>query len=273
VLLHSIRSRRSLTDHFDAYRQKHLQEKIFVHTDKEIYVPGEILWFRVYNVEGYLHTRLDLEKCVYVELLDRNNRAVLQAKIGMEKGLGEGSFILPASIVSGDYTFRAYTNWMKNFAPDYFFHKRIRLINPQKNSEEDPRNIEQALHIDFFPEGGNLLNGIMTKIGFKITDQFGRGVDGQGVLINEKGDTVTTFRAFKFGIGNFSFTPVAGSSYMAVIRAAGKEQVKAMPAALNSGYSLHLEKTGKGQIRVSVHSSRETPSQGQVVPFCDITRN
>jgi hypothetical protein len=125
-----------LTDHFDAYRQKHLQEKIFVHTDKEIYVPGEILWFRVYNVEGYLHTRLDLEKCVYVELLDRNNRAVLQAKIGMEKGLGEGSFILPASIVSGDYTFRAYTNWMKNFAPDYFFHKRIRLINPQKNRKK-----------------------------------------------------------------------------------------------------------------------------------------
>jgi hypothetical protein len=112
----------------------------------------------------------------------------------------------------------------------------------------------------------------MTKIGFKITDQFGRGVDGQGVLINEKGDTVTTFRAFKFGIGNFSFTPVAGSSYMAVIRAAGKEQLKAMPAAANGGYSMHLEKTGKGQIRVNVHSSQATGSQGLVYLFVH-TRN
>jgi hypothetical protein len=106
-----------------------LHEKIFVHTDKNYYQTGEIIWFKVYNVEGTKLTPLDVSKLAYVEIIDSANTPVLQGKIGLEKGIGNGSFIIPVNIATGTYTFRCYTNWMKNFSVENFFEKEIAIAN------------------------------------------------------------------------------------------------------------------------------------------------
>ena len=64
---------------FNLYKQSALQEKIFVHTDKTIYLPGEILWFKVYCVDGNDHKPLNLSKVVYVDVLDINQTPIIQA--------------------------------------------------------------------------------------------------------------------------------------------------------------------------------------------------
>src|ERR1700721_2638940 len=106
---------------FNQYNEQVLQEKVFVHTDKSFYLAGEVLWFKIYNVEGSSNTPLDLSKLAYVEILNTEQKAVLQAKVSLKKGSGSGSFFLPLSLISGNYILRAYTNWMKNFSPEYFF--------------------------------------------------------------------------------------------------------------------------------------------------------
>ncbi|MEP7111257.1 MAG: MG2 domain-containing protein, partial [Ferruginibacter sp.] len=189
---------------FDTYRQNSLEEKIFVHTDKNIYLPGEICWFKIYNVDAYFHKPINLGKVAYVEILDNNNKAVLQAKIALDNGAGDGSFFLPATLMSGNYRLRAYTNWMKNYGADYFFEKKLSIINVQNNGQENTVAPKPAYDIAFFPEGGNLVNGINCKVGFRIINQFGKGVYGDGDLLNEKGESVTKFHPLKFGIGNFS---------------------------------------------------------------------
>src|SRR6478735_8481803 len=113
----------TLQKNFEEYRMRALQEKVFLHTDKSFYLAGEILWFKAYNVDGYFHKSLDLDKVLYVEVIDKNHKAILQAKIEMKEGNGSGSFVLPTSIQSGSYLVRAYTSWMKNFGPDIFFEK------------------------------------------------------------------------------------------------------------------------------------------------------
>src|ERR1700712_5610677 len=50
----------SLEKGMDRYRSEHLQEKLFVHTDKDFYLAGEICWFKLYDVEGSSHHPLDL---------------------------------------------------------------------------------------------------------------------------------------------------------------------------------------------------------------------
>ena len=49
---------KTLEDQFDAYRKQALQEKLFVHTDKNIYLTGEILWMKLYDVDGFFHMPL-----------------------------------------------------------------------------------------------------------------------------------------------------------------------------------------------------------------------
>ena len=53
---------------FDTWRRNHLQEKLFVHTDKDVYMPGEIAWFKIYYVDGYFHKPLQLSEVAYIEL-------------------------------------------------------------------------------------------------------------------------------------------------------------------------------------------------------------
>src|SRR5690242_9088803 len=78
----------TIQQRFNRFRQEKLQEKVFLHTDKEFYLAGEICWFKVYDVDAYYHKPLELSKIAYVEILDPSNKAVRQAKIALKKGLG-----------------------------------------------------------------------------------------------------------------------------------------------------------------------------------------
>src|SRR6476646_8055324 len=110
----------SLQKWFTNYQQA-LPEKVFIHTDKDVYVTGDILWFKLYNVDGYQNKPLPLNKAAYVEIISSDKKPVLQTQIALNNGSGNGSLQLPASLPSGTYQLRGYTSWMKNFPADYFF--------------------------------------------------------------------------------------------------------------------------------------------------------
>ena len=240
---------------FNLYKQSALQEKIFVHTDKNIYLPGEILWFKVYCVDGNDHKPLNLSKVVYVDILDNNQNAVIQTKVSMKNGIGDGSVYIPVTVTNGNYKFRAYTNWMKNFSPDYYFEKIISFVNPLRSP--DPITETKAnYNVQFFPEGGNLVAGINSKLAFKATDQNGEGVTVKGVVINQHNDTSAKFQSLKFGMGNFSFTPVAGNTYKAIIYIGdNKPFTKELPQINDRGYVMKVSDNGGGQLDVTVTSA------------------
>jgi hypothetical protein len=247
---------------FETYRKEVLEEKLFVHTDKSFYITGEILWFKLYDVDAFFHLPLSINSVAYVELLDKNNQRMVQAKVALKEGDGNGSIYLPGNLNSGNYKFRAYTNWMKNFSSDYFFEKNISIYNPRTPLSFDSGSSKVLPNIDFFPEGGNLVNGIRSKCAYKVSDQYGNGVDYNGILLNDHGDTILTFSPLKFGMGNFSFTPVTGDSYNAVIRFSnGVKMVKDLPRAYDHGFTMHLEQAAGGQLKVTVRRSADTSAK------------
>src|ERR1700744_5612025 len=211
----------SIQSSFDNYRQYALQEKIFVHTDKGAYMTGEIMWFKLYVVDGTYNKPLNLSKVAYVEVLDENNTPAIQAKVELHNGHGSGSLYIPVSINNGNYKFRAYTNWMKNFSPDFYFEKQITLINPLKTTEVMASLPAPSYDMQFFPEGGNLVAGLKSKVGFKAVGQDGKVVEVSGVVVGQHNDTVARFRSAKFGMGSFSFTPEAGNAYKATVKIDG----------------------------------------------------
>ncbi|MGC4038262.1 MAG: hypothetical protein QM764_20030 [Chitinophagaceae bacterium] len=243
---------KQLTD----YSQSNPQEKIFVHTDKTFYVPGEIIWFKVYVVDARFNIPIDLSKVAYVEVLDKNNVPVLQAKTSLEKGSGKGSFFIPVSVTSGNFKLRAYTRWMRNFDEGFYFEKPLTIINTLKTFTQ-PTPEKTKYDVQFFPEGGNLVNGMESKVGFKITDQFGQSADASGSLINQQNDTVVRFKTLHAGLGSFSFTPKTGDTYKAIVRSgADSNIVVTLAPAYDAGYTLHVDDDGS-QLKVSVNASNQ----------------
>src|SRR5687768_6030743 len=76
----------AIPEQFKQYCNRNQPEKLYVHTDKNFYLAGELLWFKVYNVDGAACQPVDLSKIAYVEILDRENKPVMQAKIALRKG-------------------------------------------------------------------------------------------------------------------------------------------------------------------------------------------
>jgi len=234
----------------------YIQEKLYVHTDRETYISREILWFRIYYVNALNNEPVSISKMAYVEILDKNNLPVLQEKVSIKPGESDGSVMIPVNIPSGMYKFRAYTNWMKNFDPGNFFEKPICILHPQDEPADSALAKTKRYDIQFFPEGGNLVQNIETKIGFRITDAYGKGLDCTGTLLNAHGDTLLKFHPLHMGLGSFIFKPAAGESYRAVIRfPEGTESIKELPASYIVGYVMNLSKTGEGEIFIQVHAS------------------
>ncbi len=120
-----------LQDRLEHYTSTHLQEKLYLHTDKNVYFNNEICWFKIYDLDAFFNTPLHISSVVYVELLNALNEPVIQEKIELKSNSGNGSLLFSNNLPSGEYILRAYTNWMKNFNPSYFFIKKITLVNTQ----------------------------------------------------------------------------------------------------------------------------------------------
>lgn len=107
-------------------------ERIFVHTDREDYIAGENIWFQVYLLDAQSGRLTSTSNLAYVEILNSENRPVMQKRIMLKEGCGPGEAILPDTLSSGSYLLRAYTGSMKNFMPDGCFMKKISIYNALK---------------------------------------------------------------------------------------------------------------------------------------------
>jgi hypothetical protein len=258
---------------FASYSSKGLYEKLYVQTDKNFYMAGDVVWFSIYNVDGTKHQPLNLSKVAYVEVLDKLNKPVLQAKIALNKGKGSGSFLLPVSLNSANYKLRAYTNWMKNAGPDYFFEKQLSIVNGFKVPQEPAAVALMPANADFFPEGGHLVANINSQVAFRVTDQFGRGINCTGVVLNDKNDTVAVFKTHKFGIGRFSFTPLTNTTYKAEVWTAdGKKLSAEVPAVQSKGYVMQVTEVGD-QLKIKITTNIISAAANQQVYVAAQTRH
>src|ERR1022692_961880 len=228
---------------FDNYTGNNYQEKVFLHTDKTVYVTGDVVWVTAYIADAFTNQLSPISKICYVEILSADNKAVLQGKISIDSGKGNGSFMLAPSLRTGNYIMRAYTNWMKNFEPRFYFEQPIAVINPGKKPENTPPDT-LTTDIQFFPEGGNLVNNLNSTVAFKISNAYGQGLDATGFIVTNRNDTVTTLRTEHFGMGTFSLAPKKGCTYRAIVRLAAKSVVKDLPQAYDTGWVLHVTEAG-----------------------------
>ncbi len=105
------------------------KEKVILHTDRDIYLMGEKIWFKAYDlVEGQLSDALS--KVLLVELYDYQGRSLVQQKYVIEGGMASGAMDIPEEVATGQFFLRAYTQYLRNFPPVAYANKIITVINP-----------------------------------------------------------------------------------------------------------------------------------------------
>jgi hypothetical protein len=244
----------TLNQKFQAYRQKAFQEKLFVHIDQNFYLTGETLWFRIFNVDATMHKPVSVSKVAYIEILDKKHKPLVQSKVQLDENGGNGSLFIPATLASGNYTVRVYTQWMRNFSQDYYFHKSITIVNPFIVPEFEKEKIADKPSVTFFPEGGNLVAGVKAKVAFQISSSTGKSSSASGFIIKDNSDTVATVTALKFGLGNFYFTPQLNAVYKCILKdEQGNLFTYPLPKVYEEGYAMALIDSNEQVLRVRVN--------------------
>ena len=126
--------------------KKDFKEELCIRTDRDIYIAGEQVWVKIYEISGLTQSPSNISKVVYLELLDKNNFPLKQLKIKTDNSSGSSVFVLPDNLSSGNYLIRAYTSWMQNFSADHFSYSTISVINPFESIDhlKLPSNIIKA---------------------------------------------------------------------------------------------------------------------------------
>lgn len=120
----------TVVKNFGTLFSKYPREKVYLHTDKEIYRGGEYIWMRAYLVDAMTNIPEAGSRYIYVDLTDRQDSLVRRIKLMEADSVFTGSLELAENIPQGDYSLRAYTYWMQNEGADYLFKKNIRVLNP-----------------------------------------------------------------------------------------------------------------------------------------------
>jgi hypothetical protein len=123
-------------------------ERIYVHTDKPYYYPGEPLWFKGYINYYNPSWRDSLSRVAYVEIISPDKKVLLTKTLRIESGLFHGEFLLPDSLASGSYFLRSYTQLGRNYGDGNLFMKSIPVMAMTERADhqqavnasmEDPR--------------------------------------------------------------------------------------------------------------------------------------
>lgn len=112
-------------------------EQVYIHTDRSIYTAGEDIWFSLYLLDGNNNPEGNRSKVAYIEVVSSSNVPVASIRSGIYSGIASGSIPLPDTITTGPYYIRAYTNFMRNYGPESYFHQEIIIYNPFRDRDRD----------------------------------------------------------------------------------------------------------------------------------------
>ncbi|HUX84463.1 MAG TPA: hypothetical protein VMV20_04480, partial [Chitinophagaceae bacterium] len=233
-----------------------MTEKIFVQTDRTFYLAGERIWFSIFDLDSQYTAPLSISRVAYLEILDSAHHPLIQTKVALNGGRGNGSLLLPLTLRSGNYLLRCYTAWMKNFPPEDYFSQLLTLVNSTHPGDVRPPEGSRTEGILFVPEGGHLVAGIPARVDFFVSGQDGAMTTGTGVIEGPRGDTVESFQWGREGRGSFVFTPVETGGYKALIQIReGDTMVRALPPVADSGMTLRLDRASLDSLQITVYGT------------------
>lgn len=133
------------------------------------------------------------------------------------------------------------------------------LIDYNGSTESVSRSIPIILNtVKFavFPEGGDMLCGFNNTIAFRALNEFDKPADVEGIVLDENGNTITTFSSFHQGMGTFKLNPVVKQKYtVKITKPEGISETFKLPEALQRGYALSIDNSSEEQVLANINST------------------
>jgi len=119
--------------------------------------------------------------------------------------------------------------------------------------------VMKTMQLSLFPEGGDLVEGVAGRIYFMAKNPLGKPADIEGKIVDDRGQTVTTFSSIHDGLGRFELAPDADRTYhVEITKPAGITQKFDVPAAKSGG--------------CVVRSVDDSPTKMRVAALCSSNR-
>lgn len=217
---------------------KHQSEKIYIHYDKEYYVAGETIFFKAYLFSDGKPSGINNN--LYLQFSDSKGGVVSTKKFPVMGAVAKGSIEVPDSLPQGNYYIRALTPVMLDYDEAFIYNKNIFVFKSSAVAAA-VKNPVQNISLQFFPESGHLVDGILTVVGFKAVDQWGTPVEVNGIIRTEEGTTIASFKTFHDGIGKVPFKPQTGKKYVADVETGAGKRTYQLPEVSASGINLKVQ--------------------------------
>ncbi|WP_139793694.1 hypothetical protein [Reichenbachiella faecimaris] len=239
------------------YHLKYYQEKIYIQTDTDVYFAGDVVWLSTRLLDAQDHTYSKLSRVVHVKLLDDQGNERSHKKVLTTDGVGHADILLEDTLSGGTYSLLAYTEWMKNFSQDMFFSKEIFVVNESSEKIDAVKWNDREIDVTFFPEGGTLIESMTNKVGFKVIDSRGLGVDVQGYVLNDQMDTIAKINTYKLGMGSFFLWPKKKEAYELHLEWQGEVRRYKLPEAEKNGANLRVNLDSMNDVSVAINLTKE----------------
>lgn len=270
------------------------QEKAYLHLDNTGYFKGEHIWFKAYVVRASDNLPTEISRVLYAELVDPAGTVVQTKKVYIEEGTGEGFFALDSILATGFYEVRAYTRYMLNWGSTGIYSRVIPIFKqPKKDGDYSTPTIDKysykarlydnrkvpeeildeakynekygtyklkrlpvgKVHVNLYPEGGNLVEDIPGRVAFTVNDSEGRDFDCEGTIVNEDNEVQQAVVTIKEGKGFFDIIPTMDPLYLKLTTKDGKYQIFELPEVNPEGTSVMLNTLNDDKVTATLRSS------------------
>ncbi len=252
----------SLDSSLNIYSSKYPQEKLHIHFDKDTYLPGETIWMKAYLLGDSGPS--GISKNLYLDWTDADGRLLLHSIAPITEGGAASFYRIPAWVKNGVIHVKAYTQWMLNFDNAFLFNKDIPVLMPLDGAYPAAARSQTALN--FFPEGGDLVNGVSSLVAFEALNQHNKPVTVSGVLKNSVNAIVDSFSTHFNGMGTLRFKPQAGEHYVASwTDENGETHSTPIPDAKANGLVLHVDSYNNDQLHYKLEKSVDATNLTKII--------
>lgn len=98
---------------------------------------------------------------------------------------------------------------------------------------------QKQTQVKFYPEGGNLVYGAASVVGWEVTSNEGEPLQVSASLYKDE-KVIQNITSNRYGMGKFVFTPEAGSRYYVKLQSPATDSLYMLPAGLKEGLVLTI---------------------------------
>lgn len=118
------------------------------------------------------------------------------------------------------------------------------------------KSTSNDVDVQFFPEGGDLIAGLRSKVAFKALGADGLAVPVSGYLIDNAANRIAEFKSEHLGMGLFAFRPQSGEAYKALVTFEdGSEKSFDLPGIKPNGCVLSVDNNDPENLMISISAS------------------